>query len=216
KENTELKVAAALRNTPGLNKLLKDAQQYLITKGQLKIYPEGRVIAKQDSDPDGIYIIINGTVNYYKSETLTGVKEISDVFGAYEWFISSKLRYTFTAETPVTLIKINTSTIKLLTNKFPETKRLLQFSASADIALELLKQNEKFSEQSIRKLRTLIRNAELYELNDGEKHRFSGSACILVKGQAITEEQDTLFTAPAILDECNFRSKGDALALILP
>lgn len=216
KENTELKVAAALRNTPGLNNLSKDAQQFLITKGQLKIYPEGSVIAKQDSDPDGIYIIINGTVNYYKSETLTGVKEISDVFGAYEWFISSKLRYTFTAETPVTLIKINTSTIKLLTNKFPETKRLLQFSASADIALELLKQNEKFSEQSIRKLRTLIRNAELFELNDGEKHRFSGSACILVKGQAITEEQDTLFTAPAILDECNFRSKGDALALILP
>lgn len=216
KENTELKVAAALRNTPGLNNLSKDAQQFLITKGQLKIYPEGSVIAKQDSEPDGIYIIINGTVNYYKSDTLTGVKEISDVFGAYEWFISSKLRYTFTAETPVTLIKINTSTIKLLTSKFPETNRLLQFSASADIALELLKQNEKFSEQSIRKLRNLIRNAELFELNDGEKHRFSGSACILVKGQAITEEQDTLFTAPAILDECNFRSKGDALALILP
>ncbi|MGB4329677.1 MAG: cation:proton antiporter [Tenuifilum sp.] len=216
KENTELKVAAALRNTPGLNNLSKDAQQFLITKGQLKIYPEGSVIAKQDSEPDGIYIIINGTVNYYKSDTLTGVKEISDVFGAYEWFISSKLRYTFTAETPVTLIKINTSTIKLLTSKFPETNRLLQFCASADIALELLKQNEKFSEQSIRKLRNLIRNAELFELNDGKKHRFSGSACILVKGQAITEEQDTLFTAPAILDECNFRSKGDALALILP
>lgn len=216
KENTEQKVAAALRNTPGLDNLSKDAQQFLISKGQLKIYPEGSVIAKQDSEPDGIFIIINGTVNYYKSDTLTGVKEISDVFGAYEWLLSSRLRYTFTAETPVTLIKINTPTIKLLTSKFPETKRLLTLCASADIALEHLKQNEKFSELSIRKLRTLIRSAELFELNEGEKHHFSGSACILVKGQAITEEQDTLFTAPAILDECNLRSKGDALALILP
>ncbi|HDP76397.1 MAG TPA: cyclic nucleotide-binding domain-containing protein [Bacteroidales bacterium] len=216
KENTELKVAAALRNTPGLKNLSKDAQQFLISKGLLKIYPEGSVIAKQGSEPDGIFIIINGTANYYESDTLTGVKEISDVFGAYEWLLSSRLRYTFTAETPVTLIKINTSTIKLLTSKFPETKRLLTLCASADIALELLKQNEKFSELSIRKLRTLIRNAELFELSRGEKHLFSGSACILVKGQAITDEQDTLFTAPAILDECNLRSKGDALALILP
>ena len=216
KENTELKVAAALRNTPGLNNLSKDAQQFLISKGQLKIYPEGSVIAKQDSEPDGIFIIINGTVNFYKSDALTGVKEISDVFGAYEWLLSSKLRYTYTAETPVTLIKINTSTIKLVTGKFPETNLLLKLCASADIALELLKQNEKFSELSIRKLRTLIRNAQLFELNEGEKHRFSGSACILVKGQAITEEQDTLFSAPAILNECNLRCKGDAIALILP
>ena len=216
KENTELKVAEVLRNTPGLNNLTKEEQQFLIGKAQLKIYPEGSTIAKQDSDPDGIHIIINGTVNYYKSESLIGVKEISDIFGAYEWLLTSKLRFTYVAETPVTLTKINYSTINQLLKKFPETNRLFKLCAAADIALELLKNSERFSEFTSRKLRTLVRNSELQFLKDGDKQHFAGSTCILIKGQAITDDQDILFTAPAILSDCNVRGKGEAVILIMP
>ena len=40
------------------------------------------------------------------------------------------------------------------------------------------------------------------------KTPFSGSACILVKGQAITEEQDTLFTAPQYLTSVTLEVKA--------
>lgn len=216
KENMQLKVAEALKNTPGLNNLSEEALQFLVNKSQLKIYPEGSTIAKQNSDPDGIFIIINGTANYYKTGKIIGVKEIYDVFGAIEWLTSWKLRYTFIAETPVTLIKINTSTINQLAKRFAEANQMMKFFAAADIAMELLKQHEKFSELTTRKLRTIIRNSELFELKEEEKQRFSGSACILVKGQAITDEQEQLITAPAILNDYNIRSKGKALVLVIP
>lgn len=215
-EDTEIKVAEALRNTPGLSNLSKEVHQFLIGKGQLKIYPEGSTIAKQESDPDGIFIIINGTVNFYHSDSLIGVKEISDTFGAYEWLLSLKLRHSYVAETPVTIIKINNSAINLLAKKFPEIQKLLRLSAAAEIALEILKNNEKFKDLSTRKLRTLIRNSEIFDIRDGEKHRFTGSTCILINGQAITDELDTVFTAPAVLNDCNLRSKGDALVLVIP
>jgi len=130
--------------------------------------------------------------------------------------LTSKLRFTYVAETPVTLTKINYSTINQLLKKFPETNRLFKLCAAADIALELLKNSERFSEFTSRKLRTLVRNSELQFLKDGDKQHFAGSTCILIKGQAITDDQDILFTAPAILSDCNVRGKGEAVILIMP
>lgn len=216
KEDVDLKISEVLKNAPGLNQLSKEAQLLLAQKAQLKIFPNESTLAKQETENDGFLIIVNGSVNYFHSDNLLGVKEPADFVGAFEWFTGQRMRYTHKAETPVTALKLSTSTIILLAERFPESADKLKLCAAADIALELLKKHENYANLSSRKLRTLIRNAEIHELKSDEKQHFSGSLCILVKGQAISEEQDIPIQAPAILSDCNVRRYGEALVLVIP
>lgn len=216
KEDVDLKISEVLKNAPGLNLLSKEAQLLLAKKAQLKIFPNESTLAKQDTETDGFYLIINGTVNYYQNDNLIGVKETADFIGAYDWQASQKHRYTYKAETPVTAVKFSQSTINLLKDMYPETDPMFKLCAAADIALELLKKDENYANLSSRKLRTLIRNAKIHELKNDEKQHFSGSICLLVSGQAISDEQDSPIQAPAILPDCNVRSYGEALVIVIP
>ncbi|MDI3527536.1 MAG: hypothetical protein PWR03_1719 [Tenuifilum sp.] len=213
---TNLKVAETIKNTPGLDKISNEAAKQLIAKSQIKFFPEGAVILKEKSSSKSVFLIINGTINYYSNQKLLGVKESCNTFGFYEWLTSSKIRHTVRAETPVSILIISYSTINSLSKKYPEILNPFKFTASTEIALELLKNNETYKNLTSRKLRKIISNAQLEIINDEEKHRFEGSSCILVKGEAIVENEETLSHAPAILSECNVRCKNDSIILVMP
>ncbi len=215
KEEASSKIAEIISSITGLSGLTREQLQAIISESQTKIYPADSIIARQGTNPDSIFIILNGTVNIYNDNKLIGVKEIANVFGSYEWLAKSGFFYTYKAETPVTLVKIGGTTINSLLSKYPETSKYFTFAAAADMAMILLKQHEHYAELSPKKLKTIINNASLHIIKANEKQRYTGSLCLLILGNAISDEQDKPIKAPAILNDCNIRSNGEAIVLVL-
>lgn len=207
---------SVLVNTPGFDHLSKTDLHAIIRMSQGKVYPAESRIYKEGSAFDGIYIVLNGSARALIGDKLVGIRETTDSIGAYEFLTGGLRRHTIIAETPLSVLKINHNVIDSLISVNKSFANLFDFLAAAHISSEMLRDIKPYSDYSAKKLRAIIKSGKVVKISEGDKQRFEGSKCILVKGKAVADESEADVLSPAVLDDCNVRSIGDSVVFLIP
>lgn len=211
-----LEAMSVMVSAPGFDRLSRTELHAIIKMSQGKVYPAESKIYKEGAAFDGVYVVINGSAGVLRGDKLVCVKETTDSIGSYELISNGLRRHTVIAETPLSVLKISQNVIDSLISANSAYMNLFNFLAGAEISSELLRNVKPYSDYSVKKLRTVIKSGQVVMLSSDDKQRLSGSRCILVKGKAIADDSEENVLSPAVLDDCNVRSSGDAMLFLLP
>lgn len=141
---------------------------------------------------------------------------MGDIFGAMEYVKGYTNSYTLIAETPVTTMQLNHTTIEEMKKQMSEFGTALHHASIIEQSTYLLRQIKPYSEYSLRKMHAMLRKAHVVEIDGEDKHYLDGSVCVLLEGTASTDEHEFNINAPSVLTDCNIRSVGKSKILVVP
>lgn len=187
-----------LHSIPSLSSISETELEYLASQFQEKVFPTDGKIATEGSEIDGFYIIIRGSARIEKDSTLLRVAQPGFVIGAYEVLNSLPLWASFTAESPVTALKISDSAIQKQIKRKQNLYDRLWLFAGFEKAERLLVKFEPWSNWRTKKLRGFINEGNIISLSNNEVTVFDGRVVVLLKGE-VSENNEKIISAPSVL-----------------
>lgn len=209
-------VDAAFCKSIAFSKLLDTQKQAVVDAMHELVFPAQTRISKEDTPFDGIYFIVNGSARVEKDGKLICIIEQGDMLGAYEHYLGSDNMFTLVSESPISLLRINPDTIIELKQQQPGFEQVLLHASAIELSMYILRQTKPYSEYSSKKIRSLLNESYLVELDGEDKEFLNGSVCVLISGEATIDDSEYNIKAPALLPDCNVRSNGKSKVLVLP
>ena len=214
----EIKATEALRylnSLTALSSLTEGDMEYFANLFVEKVFPTDARIVTEDSPTEGFYIIVRGTAKVEVEGSLLTVAQPGCVIGAYECHTGRALWASYTAESPVTALKLNlTSTHKKLVRK-PLIMEKVWLFAGFDLAERMLVKLEPWSSWRIKKLRGYINQGSLITLKLKETMEFDERVVLLVKGE-VTENGQKVLSAPSLIMGGTIKANLASILFVLP
>jgi NhaP-type Na+/H+ or K+/H+ antiporter len=188
---------------------------YLAKLFKEKIFPiDGRIVS-EDSPTEGFYIVIRGTARVEKESSLLTVVQPGSVIGAFESLTGRAMWASYTAESPVTTLKLNlTQSNKKLQKKPPLLEKLWTF-VGFDLAERMLVKLEPWSTWRSKKLRGYINQGNVITMKLKEELDFGDRIVLLVKGE-VTENGQKVLSAPSLILGGKIKANMESIAFVLP
>ncbi len=214
----EIKATEALRylNTlPALSNLTEGDMEFFANLFVEKVFPADAKIVSEDSPTEGFYVIVRGTVKVEVEGALLTVAQPGCVIGAYECHTGRALWASYTAESPVTALKLNlTNTHKKLSRK-PHIMEKVWLFAGFDLAERMLVKLEPWASWRHKKLRGYINQGNLIMLKLKETMEFDERVVLLVKGE-VTENGQKVLSAPSMIMGGTIKANLASILFVLP
>jgi len=214
----EIKATEALRYLAGLPTLstLSEADLELFANLFVeKVFPADAKIVYEDNPTEGFYIIVRGTAKVEQEGELVTVAQPGSVVGAFECLTGRALWASFTAESPVTAIKLNLANSQKKISRKPHVYEKIWLFAGLDMAERMLIKLEPWSTWRTKKLRGFINQGNLVSLKLKETMEFDERVVLLVKGE-VTEGGQKVLSAPSLIMGGSIKANMASILFVLP
>jgi NhaP-type Na+/H+ or K+/H+ antiporter len=205
-----------LHSIPALSGLSESDLVFLADQFQEKVFPIDAKIALEGVNVDGFYIIIRGTARIEKDSALLRVAQPGFVIGAYEALNGLPLWASFTAESPITALKLSDSSIHKQLKRKPILLDKLWLFAGMEKAERLLVKFEPWATWRTKKLRGYINQGNIISLSTDEVTVFDDRVIVLVKGE-VSENNEQIISAPSLLLKGGeIKATANSILFVLP
>jgi NhaP-type Na+/H+ or K+/H+ antiporter len=214
----EIKATEALRylkTLPALSSLSDSDMEYFANLFVEKVFPTDAKIVSEDSPTEGFYIMVRGTAKVEFESTLLNIAQPGCVVGAYACLTGRGLWASYTAESPVTALKLNLSNTHKKLSRRPNILEKVWLFAGLDLAERMLVKLEPWSSWRTKKLRGFINQGNLISLKLNETMEFDERVVMLVKGE-VTENGEKVLSAPSLIMGGNIKANLASVVFVLP
>jgi hypothetical protein len=213
----EIKITESLRylhTIPALSDLSEIDLEFFSTLFQEKVYPIHSTIAIEDNPSDGFSVIVRGSARIEKESTLLRVAQPGYVVGAFESLAGVPFWASIKAESPVTVLKFNTSSINKELKKKQNILDKLWLFAGFDMAERFLIKVEPWASWRTKKLRTYINNGTVEFLRANQTIDLTNKVVILLKGEVI-EHGEKVLSAPSLINNATLKANFSSILFVL-
>lgn len=199
-----------LHSIPAFSDLPEADLEFLTSLFQEKVYPIDAKLANENTQIDGFLIIVRGSARIERESELLRVAQPGYVIGAYESLNALPIWASFIADSPITAIKFNVSSIQKDFKKKPHLLDKIWVFSGIDLAERLLIRIEPWASWRTKKLRGFINQGSIIILAPNEVLEFDNRVVVLIKGE-VTENEENVLSAPGLIRggkiKANIRSK---------
>jgi NhaP-type Na+/H+ or K+/H+ antiporter len=199
-----------LHSIPVFSDLPEVDLEFLASQFQEKVFPVDAKLAIENTQIDGFFVIVRGSARIERDSELLRVAQPGFVVGAYEALNSMPIWATFIAESPITVLKFNVSSLQKNFKKKPHLLDKIWVFSGIDLAERLLIRIEPWASWRSKKLRGFVNQGSIIILAPNEVLEFDNRVVVLIKGE-VTENGDNVLSAPGLIRggviKANTRSK---------
>lgn len=214
----EIKATEALRylaSLPALSTLSEVDLEFFANLFVEKVFPADAKIVQEDNPTEGFCIIVRGKAKVEQEGELLTVAQPGSVVGAFECLTGRALWASYTAESPVTAIKLNLANSQKKISRKPHVYEKIWLFAGLDMAERMLIKLEPWSAWRTKKLRGFINQGNLVSLKLKETMEFDERVVLLVKGE-VTEDGQKVLSAPSLIMGGSIKANMASILFVLP
>ncbi len=207
-------------NLPQVNDLLKgmtwlqDVPEEVFTKVvgmfQNRIFSVGQTLIKEGTNSDGLFVIVRGKVRIGVDDRVVDVLGAGDVVGEMGVLTKQKRTASVTAESPCTVMWISAQKLRRAMGMAENLESRLWDYAAARYVENLLYHKDPYSSWNQKEFRDWASSGNLRDVKEGETIRLGTHVGILLDGQVYHAENKEKKIAPAVLQEGDVVSEGNA------
>lgn len=214
----DIKATEALRYLAGLSSLgnLSEADlQYFADLFAEKVFPADACIVAEGNPSEGIYIIVRGSARVEQDGELVTVVQPGTVIGAFESLTGRAHWASYTAESPVTTLKLNVTNSHKKLGRRPILLEKIWVFAGLELAERMLVKVNPWSGWRTKKLRGYIDKGNVISMKLKEELDFDERVVILISGE-VTEEAQKIISAPSLIMGGKVKANMKSVVFVLP
>jgi len=199
-----------LRTLPWLSKLDEEVFQKVLTGFECRQFPEGASLLKEEDPDNGMFVIVSGKVKIeIRGITMDEVGSGS-LIGEMSVLTGYPRSASVVAVTQVTVVWIESSTLKAIMKKSTELENGLWEFASKRFAMNLLGKKEPYSQWEQNIFVQWLAAGEIKLPNENGWMDLKGKVGVLVIGTAALHDRSTIIKSPATLTGTEYIFSKDA------
>ncbi len=173
-----------LRKLPWLAKLDEEVFQQVMAGFECRQFPEGATLLKEEDPDNGMFVIISGKVKIEIRGISMNEVGTGQLIGEMSVLTGYPRSASIVAVTPVTVVWIESATLKPIMNKSPELENGLWEFASRRFAMNLLGNKEPYNQWEQNIFLQWLATGEIKVPNEKGWIDLKGKVGILVTGNA--------------------------------
>ncbi|MCK4880384.1 MAG: cyclic nucleotide-binding domain-containing protein [Bacteroidales bacterium] len=188
-----------LRNLPWLSNLEEQVFQQVMDGFENRQFPEGATLLKEEDPDNGLFVIVDGKVKIEIRGITMDVVGAGSLIGEMAVLTGYPRSASVVAVSPVTVVWIESSTLKSIMKKSVELENGLWEFASMRFAMNLLGKREPYSQWEQNIFIQWLAAGEIKLPNENGWIDLEGKVGVLVTGTAAQHDGSTIVKSPATL-----------------
>lgn len=181
-----------LKEVSWLKGLNKREWNRVVSAFQNKAFAVGEVIVREDSQDDGLFIIVHGQVGVSIENQKVDLLGPGSVIGEMMVLSGQARTATVTAETPVTTLWIQTAKMRHIMKESDSLVEELWRCSCNRFAENILSKQEPYNEWHKRELRQWLEYGEVIRPGNDGRVNLDGKIGILLSGEAMADDGNRL------------------------
>ncbi len=199
-----------LRKLPWLSKLEEEVFQEVVAGFECREFPVGTTLLKEDDPDNGMFVIVSGKVKimirgFTMNEVGTG-----SLIGEMSVLTGYPRSASIVAITPVTVVWIESATLKSIMKKSSELENGLWEFASRRFAMNLLGRKEPYSQWEQNIFIQWLAAGQIKVPDENGLIDLEGKVGVLVTGTATQHDGSAIVKSPASLTGKNYVFSNEA------
>ena len=182
------KPAEMLRQLPWLSKLEDEVFKQMMVGFECRMFPEGAVLLKEEDPDNGMFVIVEGKVKIEIRGITMNVVGTGSLIGEMSVLTGYPRSASIVAVTPVTVVWIESATLKSIMKKSVELENGLWEFASKRFAMNLLGKKEPYSQWEQNIFIQWLAAGEIKVPNENGWIDLKGKVGVLVTGTAALQD----------------------------
>ena len=188
-----------LRELPWLSKLEDGVFQQMLDGFECRQFPEGAILLKEEDPDNGMFVIVEGKVNIEIRGIAMNVVGSGSLIGEMSVLTGYPRSASIVAVTSVTVVWIESATLKSIMKKSVELENGLWEFASKRFAMNLLGRREPYNQWEQNIFIQWLAAGEIKVPNENGRIDLKGKVGVLVTGTAAQHDESTIVKSPASL-----------------
>jgi len=205
-----VKPVEMLRALPWLSKLDEEVFQKVMSGFECRQFPEGSGLVKEEDPDNGMFVIVEGKVRIEIRGINMAEAGTGSLIGEMSVLTGYPRSASVVAVTPVTVVWIESSTLKAIMKKSAELENGLWEFASKRFAMNLLGKKEPYSQWEQNIFVQWLAAGEIKLPNENGRIDLKGKVGVLVIGTAALHDGSTIVKSPATLSGTDYIFSKDA------
>lgn len=164
-----------------------------------RVYSVGQKLFRENKPGDGLYIIVRGNVKVEMGNVVVDILGPGTVIGEMANLMSVPRTASVTAESPVTVLKMNAKSMNQLMKESKVLEERLWKIAGGRFVENYISKVEPYSKWKRNQLKKWITTGEVAFLNDEEKLDLNEKIGVLLTGKVYVTNKLSPIIAPAVL-----------------
>lgn len=204
------KPAEMLRALPWLAKLDEEVFQQVMNGFKCRQFPEGSTLLKEEDPDNGMFVIVAGRVKIEIRGITMNEVGVGSLIGEMSVLTGYPRSASIVALTAVTVVWIESSTLKAIMKKSPVLENGLWEFASRRFAMNLLGKKMPYSQWEQNIFVQWLAAGEIKLPNENGWIDLKGKVGVLVIGTAAMHDGSTIVKSPATLTGTDYIFSKDA------
>lgn len=187
-----------LRKLPWLSKLDDDVFQLVMDGFDCRLFPEGATLLKEEDPDNGMFVIVEGKVSVEIRGISMNVVGSGSLIGEMSVLTGYPRSASIVAVTTVTVVWIESATLKSIMKKSVDLENGLWEYASKRFAMNLLGRREPYNQWEQNIFIQWLAAGEIKVPNENGWIDLKGKVGVLVTGSAVLPDGNTI-NSPASL-----------------
>ncbi len=196
---THDKPVEMLRQLPWLSLLEDDVFQEVMAGFDCRLFPEGTTLLKEDDPDNGMFVIVSGKVKIEIRGITMNEVGAGSLIGEMSVLTGYPRSASVVAVTAVTVVWIESTTLKSIMKKSTELENSLWEFASKRFAMNLLGRKEPYSQWEQNIFIQWLASGEIKVPNENGWIDLEGKVGVLVTGTAAQHDGSTIVKSPTTL-----------------
>ncbi len=198
-----------LRKLPWLLKLDDDVFQLVMDGFECRLFPEGAILLKEEDPDNGMFVIVEGKVNIEIRGIAMNVVGSGSLIGEMSVLTGYPRSASIVAVTSVTVVWIESATLKSIMKKSVELENGLWEFASKRFAMNLLGRREPYNQWEQNIFIQWLAAGEIKVPNENGWIDLKGKVGVLVTGTAALPDGN-IINSPASLAGSDYTFSKEA------
>jgi hypothetical protein len=188
-----------LRQLPWLSLLEDDVFQQVMNGFECRLFPEGTILLKEEDPDNGLFVIVSGKVKIEIRGITMDVVGTGSLIGEMSVLTGYPRSASVVAETEVTVVWIESTTLKSIMKNSVDLENGLWEYASKRFAMNLLGRKEPYSQWEQNIFIQWLASGEIKVPNENGWIDLEGKVGVLVTGTAAQHDGSTIVKSPTTL-----------------
>lgn len=188
-----------LHEAPWLEGLAPEVVKKVVDSFKSRVYSVGQKLFTESKPGDGFFIIVRGNVKVEMGGVVVDILGPGTVIGEMANLMSIPRTATITAESPVTVLKMNAKSMILLMKEYRDIEERLWKIAGARFVENYISKIEPYSKLKRNQLKKWINTGDIMFLEDDNKLDLEEKIGVLLTGKVYVSNKLSPIVAPAIL-----------------
>jgi len=188
-----------LRELSWLSNLEEEVFQEVMAGFRCRMFEEGAILLKEEDPDNGMFVIVSGKVKIEIRGITMDVVGTGSLIGEMSMLTGYPRSASIVAVTPVTVVWIESATLKSIMKKSSELENGLWEFASKRFAMNLLGKKEPYSQWEQNIFIQWLAAGEIKVPNENGWIDLEGKVGVLVTGTAAQHDGSTIVKSPASL-----------------